>query len=177
MFGLTLVYLIYSAYSGLRLLQFGQIYIFAAILSACLADLFGYLVGTWIKSLKLTTTDQDKWHNSIILFLQHRPVQISPAKTCAGFLAAVLSAFPAYYIMQLIYVYYPFTYNLSIKYYLFLTIVAQAGDLLESALKRACNLKESGFLLGSHGGTFDRADSSIATLIAYCLFLKSLACF
>ena len=43
-----------------------------------------------------------------------------------------------------------------------LGIVAQAGDLLESFVKRRLEVKDSGHLIPGHGGLFDRLDGVLA---------------
>lgn len=57
---------------------------------------------------------------------------------------------------------------------LMLGLVAQAGDLAESALKRHFGLKDSGDLIPGHGGVMDRMDgivtaSVIAAMIAFAI--------
>jgi len=50
-----------------------------------------------------------------------------------------------------------------------LALVAQAGDLAESALKRLFNLKDASDLIPGHGGFMDRMDSIVAVAVAAAL--------
>ncbi len=52
-----------------------------------------------------------------------------------------------------------------------LNITAQAGDLIESLLKRRCGVKDSGALLPAHGGVLDIADSLLFSFFAYFVVL------
>lgn len=57
---------------------------------------------------------------------------------------------------------------------LLLSLCAQAGDLLESAIKRKLGVKDSGRTIPGHGGLFDRLDGFLAAgpmaaLLAFCV--------
>ena len=52
-----------------------------------------------------------------------------------------------------------------------LGILAQAGDLLESAIKRWSNIKDSGSILPGHGGMLDRFDGYILAIPAFYIYL------
>jgi phosphatidate cytidylyltransferase len=47
------------------------------------------------------------------------------------------------------------------------SIAAQAGDLVESAIKRDARVKDAGNALGGHGGVLDRFDSFLFGGIAF----------
>ena len=47
-----------------------------------------------------------------------------------------------------------------------LSIAAQAGDLIESAIKRRFGVKDSGIIVPGHGGLMDRVDGLVFAVAA-----------
>jgi phosphatidate cytidylyltransferase len=92
--------------------------------------------------------------------------KLSPKKTWAGMGGAVAGAA----LTSLI-----FTYLLKLPawplfgFAALLAVLEQGGDILESALKRAHNVKDSSNLIPGHGGVLDRADGLIAVILAATL--------
>jgi len=84
---------------------------------------------------------------------------ISPGKTWEGFVAGVLAAMAAAFLL----LYKDRDEFLTIPETLALgaavALASVFGDLFESAVKRDLEVKDSGRLLGGHGGMLDRLDS------------------
>jgi phosphatidate cytidylyltransferase len=85
---------------------------------------------------------------------------ISPRKTWEGFAGGLL-------LQLLIGVYVVPTYLLDISFLegfamaLVLTFTATAGDLIESAIKRDLQIKDSSDAIPGHGGVLDRVDAHL----------------
>lgn len=82
---------------------------------------------------------------------------ISPNKTWAGLAGGVLMA-------SLFGAFMHYRYGLALRLTLatpVLAVLAQAGDLYESWLKRTAGVKDSGTLLPGHGGVLDRLDGLV----------------
>ena len=121
-------------------------------------DIGGYIVGSSLKGPKLAP-------------------KISPNKTWSGLVGGVVLAvavsfiymFPVKNIFNL-----PMPLSEQLKFAqlgAMIAIVAQIGDLAESAIKRHLGVKDSSSLIPGHGGVFDRIDGLIfAAPIVYCYF-------
>lgn len=98
---------------------------------------------------------------------------ISPNKTIEGAIGGIvtgmlMAAILAAILLQTV----PWFFVLVSA--LVLGVVGVCGDLVESIVKRATGTKDSGSILGGHGGILDRADSILfAAPVLYYLLLAS----
>jgi phosphatidate cytidylyltransferase len=97
--------------------------------------------------------------------------RISPAKTIEGFIGGYAAGFAAIVLLN---------YFLGLRITgwqivvlaLLLPLFAAAGDLAESALKRAMRIKDASELIPGHGGVMDRLDSLLFAFTLVYLFYQ-----
>ncbi len=97
---------------------------------------------------------------------------ISPSKTWAGLLGAVVVASAVTYVFEML-TGRPKDAGVVMAILLgsCIAILAQAGDFFESWMKRRAGVKDSGGLIPGHGGLFDRIDGLLPVAIAFPLLL------
>ena len=123
------------------------------------------------------------WAGDICAYLVGRPfgrtpffARISPRKTWEGALAGLAGSLLAAWAFA-----HWFWKTTDQKTVILLAawmaVAGQVGDLVESAIKRGANQKDSGTLLPGHGGFLDRIDSLIFAAPALWLALFALGSF
>jgi phosphatidate cytidylyltransferase len=132
----------------------GRTAIFVVLLAVFAADTLAYVTGRLIGRHKLA------------------PV-MSPGKTWEGLvastIAAVLVPFFALYDEKFL------SIGESLVLGAVIAVAAPLGDLFESALKRDFHVKDSGRLLGGHGGVLDRIDAPLFAAVAAYYTILALA--
>jgi phosphatidate cytidylyltransferase len=120
---------------------------FTVLITVWVADTFAYFAGRLIGRHKLAPS-------------------LSPGKTWEGFvvgsLAGVFASFVALYDTRTTYL----SSRQAVVLGLVVVLAAAAGDLFESMLKRDMEVKDTGRLLGGHGGVLDRIDSLLFAGVA-----------
>lgn len=84
--------------------------------------------------------------------------KISPNKTVEGALGGIIGGLIGAVVL---YLFFPVAAPIGMIFLLaiVLSVIGMTGDLIESVLKRGYRVKDSGSLLGGHGGILDRIDS------------------
>jgi phosphatidate cytidylyltransferase len=121
-------------------------------------DLLGFQVVVWLFTVV--------WITDILAFLIGRSMggpklwrRVSPNKTWSGFCGGVIcGTFAGCCVAYAVAV--PHLEPVAVLSVL-AALATQGGDLLESGLKRAFHVKDSGALIPGHGGVMDRLDGCI----------------
>jgi phosphatidate cytidylyltransferase len=118
----------------------GRLIAFTVVITVFVADTAAYLVGRLIGRHKLAP-------------------RLSPKKTWEGLIGGaiggIFTSFVALYDTRQTYLSVPQSLVLGAG----VVAAAVMGDLFESALKRDLDVKDTGRLLGGHGGVLDRVDA------------------
>jgi len=162
--GLTMIYVLapMACLVYLRGIENGPNYLFFMLAVTCLTDTGAFYGGT--------------------LFGRHllAPV-ISPKKTWEGsvcgtlFAAAIILSVAAYQDAKYghaLWLTGPARYAELLAVTLVMSIIAQIGDLCESAIKRDAGVKDSGHSITGHGGFLDMMDSLLWAAPAMLVYVK-----
>lgn len=137
--GLVYLPLLLGHLIPLRMLPDGQRWIFLTLIVIMSCDSFAYFIGRKIGKRKLYPA-------------------VSPNKSIEGGVGGLVGSVLAVLVAK--YTFLPAIGLVDgIMIGLVLGTVGQLGDLFESLLKRACQVKDSGNLIPGHGGMLDRLDS------------------
>jgi phosphatidate cytidylyltransferase len=116
------------------------------------------------------------WATDILAYFAGRSIggpklapRISPNKTWAGLAGGVAGAALLGWLTARTFEMGPFFLWLGGP----MGVIAQAGDLYESWVKRRAGVKDSGTLLPGHGGVLDRLDGLLAVALATTLLLMA----
>ena len=130
----------------------GRLATFAVLLAVWAGDIGAFFAGRLIGRHKLAP-------------------RLSPGKTWEGFvfgtIATVFVAFVTLYRQHYI------SIGDSILLGLVIAVAGPLGDLFESGVKRDMQVKDSGRLLGGHGGVLDRLDAPLFAFVAAYYLLRA----
>jgi phosphatidate cytidylyltransferase len=168
-----------DAFGSVSATVFGVVYV--ALLPGCLIgvrmlpDAIGNVAAPHLASRLLTMffafvmlTDTGAYYVGRSIGRHKLAPRISPGKTVEGAVGGFVAAVLAGFLCKLTFFpEIPITHALALG--AAIGLVGQVGDLAESMLKRAADVKDSGTLLPGHGGMLDRIDSILfcAPLLYY----------
>lgn len=134
----------------------GRIAVFAVLIAVFADDTAAYLVGRLVGRHKLAPS-------------------LSPGKTWEGFVAGTVAAVAASFFTLYDDRHEFLTVWQAVALGFAIALAGAAGDLFESALKRDLQVKDSGRLLGGHGGMLDRIDALLFASVAAFYVVIALA--
>ncbi|GGJ22873.1 phosphatidate cytidylyltransferase [Deinococcus roseus] len=133
-------------------------------------DGFGYLVMPLIASF---ATDTGGLFFGRLFGRRKLAPDLSPGKTVEGAIGGIAFSFVMVFGFGRIFDTFLFGLNVwdALLFSLLISSAAQLGDLAESMIKRALNVKDSGNFLPGHGGLLDRLDSLLFSVPVAYLFV------
>ena len=143
--------IMFSFIVRIRALDNGGVLILLPFLAAWMTDTGAYFTGVFLGKHKLCE-------------------KISPKKTVEGAIGGIITC-----VISL--VAFAYFFKLPVNYISFgvgalvLSLLAQAGDLSFSIIKREYNIKDYGNIMPGHGGVLDRFDSTMFTVPATYILL------
>lgn len=148
----TLPTLLTDHFGGV-MLEPARFFLFLLVFSTWASDTFAFAVGKWMGKNKLCPT-------------------ISPGKTREGAIGGFIGTVVTAVVFSLV---FQFSLGHAIVIGLIIAIMAPLGDLVESVLKRYCQIKDSGNIIPGHGGILDRFDSLLFAAPAVYVYLLLIA--
>lgn len=142
-----------AAVAILRLSESGALLLTAYVLITALDDIGGYFAGTRFGKHKMAPS-------------------ISPAKSWEGWVGGMAASLLGGLLFAFLLDDLSLLDGLGLG--LISSLIAPAGDLSESLVKRQLGVKDSGRLLPGHGGLLDRLDAIVFCAPAAYLFLRFL---
>ena len=128
----------------------------------------------WVGMVVLTVVVSDASALLAGMWLGRHPFfpAISPKKTVEGALAGLLCSVSVMVVGGMLLLGLPIWHAAVLG--LLIGVTAQAGDLVESQMKRLARVKDSSNLIPGHGGALDRLDSALFPPIVVFLYASYL---